>query len=225
MGRKVLRKGVAHYQSTTLEVARDLEEKLVSRLRADAISKVGAMASVLVNGFRGLKSCDHLIIDEALMNHFGAIVMALRLASAREVLLIGDVTNSILSQAEYFRICVGSTKSVGNGHEKSTFRNLLDESYAPNKVYSGIYLSKTRVRSLYYSNTKIPKDFPKTLYLTYTQVEKEFLIAQGFEKREGSHVFIIYEAQSMTSEATIIVRTMAKQKLNHGVPAIRRGGD
>ncbi|GBP16379.1 Replication protein 1a [Eumeta japonica] len=49
------------------------------------------MASVLVNGFQGPKSCDRLIVDEVLMSQYGAIVMATRLASAKEVLLIGDV--------------------------------------------------------------------------------------------------------------------------------------
>ncbi|GBP22988.1 hypothetical protein EVAR_15662_1 [Eumeta japonica] len=42
------------------------------------------MASVLVNGFRGPKSCERLIVDEALMSHFGAIVMATWLADAKE---------------------------------------------------------------------------------------------------------------------------------------------
>ncbi|GBP70302.1 hypothetical protein EVAR_52321_1 [Eumeta japonica] len=74
----------------TLIAANDLREKLASRLGADA-SKVKTKASVLVNGFRGPKSCHRLIVDEALMSHFGAIVMATRLAGAKEVLVIGDV--------------------------------------------------------------------------------------------------------------------------------------
>ncbi|GBO99734.1 hypothetical protein EVAR_70802_1 [Eumeta japonica] len=89
---------VKHYElgrdvviTTTLEAARDHKEKPPSRLGADANSKVKMMASVLVNGFQGPKSCDRLIVDEALMSYFGSIVIATWIAAAKEVLLIGDV--------------------------------------------------------------------------------------------------------------------------------------
>ncbi|GBP69955.1 hypothetical protein EVAR_85723_1 [Eumeta japonica] len=44
--------------TTKREVARDLKEKFASRLGVDACSKVRTMASFLVNGFQGPKSCD-----------------------------------------------------------------------------------------------------------------------------------------------------------------------
>ncbi|GBP18034.1 hypothetical protein EVAR_16980_1 [Eumeta japonica] len=75
----------------TLEAARDLKEKLASRLGTDAISKVKKMASILVNGFREPKNCERLIVGEALMSHFGPIVIPTRPAAAKEVLLIGDL--------------------------------------------------------------------------------------------------------------------------------------
>ncbi|GBP56996.1 hypothetical protein EVAR_88625_1 [Eumeta japonica] len=80
--------------TTTLRAARDLRENLASQLRADAISKVRTMASVLVNGFRGTKNCDRLIVKEALMSHF-EIIMTTRLAGAKQVLLM-DKVNQLL---------------------------------------------------------------------------------------------------------------------------------
>ncbi|GBP63254.1 hypothetical protein EVAR_56635_1 [Eumeta japonica] len=66
--------------TTTREAAIADKEKLVSRLGADVNSKMKMMASVFVNDFRRPKSTDPLIVDEALMNHFGAIAMATGLA-------------------------------------------------------------------------------------------------------------------------------------------------
>ena len=48
------------------------------------------MASMLVNGARQ-ESDNRLIVDEALMNHFGAIVTAGKISGADEILLIRDV--------------------------------------------------------------------------------------------------------------------------------------
>ncbi|GBP24087.1 hypothetical protein EVAR_27310_1 [Eumeta japonica] len=70
---------------TTLETVRDLREKLAIRLGTDDITKVRTTVSVLLliswflNGFLGPKSCDRLIVDEALMSHIGAVVMVIRL--------------------------------------------------------------------------------------------------------------------------------------------------
>ncbi|GBP86489.1 hypothetical protein EVAR_53841_1 [Eumeta japonica] len=103
----------------------------------------------------------------------------------------------------------------------------MNVAYALNEVYSGIYSSMRQVRSLQlkrYSNTKIPKNLPKTLYLIYTLVEKEYVIVQRFRKAERSRFLTIHEAQSLTSEGTVIVRTTVKQKL-HDKCAICRGGD
>ncbi|GBP83173.1 Replication protein 1a [Eumeta japonica] len=48
------------------------------------------MASILVNGFKE-HTHNRLLIDEAMMNHFGAIITAALLAKAKELLLIGDI--------------------------------------------------------------------------------------------------------------------------------------
>ncbi|GBP24813.1 hypothetical protein EVAR_14146_1 [Eumeta japonica] len=121
----------------THEAARDLREKLASRLGADAISKVRTMASVLVNGFRGPKSCDRLIVDEALMSHFGAIDMVTRLESVKEILLIGDVNQLLfidrlnLFEMEYIQpnLMAKVTKKL-----LCTYRNPIDVAYAFNEV-------------------------------------------------------------------------------------------
>ncbi|CAH2097492.1 unnamed protein product [Euphydryas editha] len=49
------------------------------------------MASILVNGFLEGVSISRLTVDEALMNHFGTIVIAARLSEAKEVVLVGDI--------------------------------------------------------------------------------------------------------------------------------------
>ncbi|GBP83218.1 hypothetical protein EVAR_66769_1 [Eumeta japonica] len=101
-----------------------------------------------------------------------------------------------------------------------TYRNPMDVAYALNEVYSGIYSSVIRVRSLRmerYSDANIPKDLPNTLNLTYTQVEKESLIIQGFGKGEGTSVLTIHEAQDLTYEGIVIGRIAAKHKIHDSV--------
>lgn len=53
--------------------------------------QVRTVASVLINGMREHEGCTRLLLDEALMNHFGAIVMACKVTGATHVVLIGDV--------------------------------------------------------------------------------------------------------------------------------------
>ncbi|CAH2096585.1 unnamed protein product [Euphydryas editha] len=80
--------------TTTIEAAKDLKEKLAHRYGEKAKLKVRTMTSILVNGFREGVKIDRLTVDEALMNHFGAIVMAARLSEAKEVVLVGDINHS-----------------------------------------------------------------------------------------------------------------------------------
>ncbi|GBP23765.1 hypothetical protein EVAR_13722_1 [Eumeta japonica] len=87
---------VSDVMTTTRKAARDLREMLAIRLGADSNSKVRMIALVLVNGFREPKSCNRLIVDEALISHFGAIVMA-----------------------QPLRVAIDSTKHAGVGHNKN----------------------------------------------------------------------------------------------------------
>ncbi|GBP44637.1 hypothetical protein EVAR_44165_1 [Eumeta japonica] len=218
--------------TTTREAARYLKEKLVNRLGADACSKVRTMASILVNDFQGSKSCNQLNVDEALMSHFGSIVMVTRLVDAKEVLLIDDanqlpfIDRLNLFEIQYIRPSLVATVTK---ELLSTYRKSMDVAYVLNEVYSGIYSSITRVRSLRmerYSDTNIPKYLRNTLYLTYTQVEKESLITQGFGKGKETHVLTIHEAQGLTTEGTVIVRITTIHKIHdsvsHAVVAITR---
>ncbi|GBP05794.1 hypothetical protein EVAR_5103_1 [Eumeta japonica] len=68
----------------------DLKRKLANRIGAEATTRVRTMASILVNGFKE-HTHNRLLIDEAMMNHFGAIITAALLAKAKELLLIGDI--------------------------------------------------------------------------------------------------------------------------------------
>lgn len=73
--------------TTTVEAAKDLRNKLAHRLGAQAFARMRIMASVLVK--EGL-IINQLTVGEALMNHFGAIVMATKLSGAEVVILIRD---------------------------------------------------------------------------------------------------------------------------------------
>ncbi|GBP24812.1 hypothetical protein EVAR_14145_1 [Eumeta japonica] len=128
------------------EAARDLREKLASRLGADAI-------------------------NEALMSHFGAIDMVTRLESVKEILLIGDVNQlPFIDRLNLFEMEYIQPNLMANVTKKllCTYRNPIDVTYAFNEVYSGIYSSKIRVQLKRHSDANITKDLPNTLYLTPT---------------------------------------------------------
>ncbi|GBP47683.1 hypothetical protein EVAR_28086_1 [Eumeta japonica] len=118
--------------------ARDLKQKLASRLEADACSKVRTMASVLINAFQEPKSCDRLIVNEALMRHFGAIVMPTRLMGAKKILLIGDINQLPFIdrlnffEMQYIRPNLMATVTM---QLLCTYRNPMDMAYALNELH------------------------------------------------------------------------------------------
>ncbi|CAH2104775.1 unnamed protein product [Euphydryas editha] len=61
-------------------------------------------ASTLVNGFKESTKCNRLTVDEALMNHFEAIVMAALLSGADEVVLIGGFKQSLHRKTRTHRL-------------------------------------------------------------------------------------------------------------------------
>ncbi|GBP28163.1 hypothetical protein EVAR_76258_1 [Eumeta japonica] len=98
------------------------------------------MVSVLGNGFRGPKSCNRLIVDEARVSQFEGIFMACDTAygckrgpSDRNPMDVAHVLNEVYS---------------GIYSSMNQVRSLQLESY---------------------SDANIPKDLPNTLYRTYTQ--------------------------------------------------------
>ena len=50
---------------------------------------IRTMELMLVNGLEISETCKRLIVDEALMNHFGVIVWAARISGVEKILLIG----------------------------------------------------------------------------------------------------------------------------------------
>lgn len=66
--------------TTTAEAAKDLRNKLAHRLGAQAFARMRIMASVLVKEDLIISQ---LTVGEALMNHFGAIVMAAQTIGSR----------------------------------------------------------------------------------------------------------------------------------------------
>ncbi|GBP16048.1 hypothetical protein EVAR_94389_1 [Eumeta japonica] len=181
------------------------------------------MTSVLVKGFRRPKNCDRLIVDKALVSHFGVIGSATRFTDAKEVLLISDVNQlPFIDGLNLFEMQYSSPSLMATFTKELlyTYRNSMGVACALCEVYSGIYSFMSRVRSLRlkrYNDVNIPKDFPNPLYLTYTQVKEETLITQGLGEGDGTRVLTILKAQGLTSEGSVIVRITARHKLHDNV--------
>ncbi|CAK1604660.1 unnamed protein product [Parnassius mnemosyne] len=220
--------------TTTTEAAKDLREKLSNRIGTDAKTKVRTMASILVNGMRRQnRRCTRLLVDEALMNHFGAIVMAMRLSGAEKILLIGDINQlpyidrENLFAMQYTRPSLVTTISQ---ELLCTHRNPMDVAYALSEIYNGIYSSRSQVHSLErkrYTGVVIPGTLPNTLYLVYTQAEKESLTSQGYGSGPGSRILTVHEAQGLTYGTVVIMRTTTEKhkiydSVQHAVVAVSR---
>jgi ribonuclease HI len=219
--------------TATREAVKDLRDKLIPRVgEGRAKQRVRTMASLLVNGMRKGESCTRLVVDEALMIHFGSIVMAIKIAGASETMLIGDYNQlPFIDRNNLFPLKYSRPHTVTNVKKEllCTYRNPQDVAYALSEVYSGIYSAKNLARSLAlkeYKGANIPKS-KDTLYLTHTQAEKELLISQGYGADSGSCTLTIHEAQGRTFETVIVVRTTTKksklpQSVPHAVVAISR---
>ena len=163
------------------------------------------MASTLVNGF-GKESFSRLMVDEALMNHFGAIVMVSRLSGAGEIVLIGDVNQlPYINRENLFEMRYHRPNLVTKISQEllCTHRNPMDVAYALREIYSGMYSSAPRIKSLEqrrYKGAQIPNTQPNTLFLVHTQEEKETLTNQGYGSGTGSCILTIHEAQGLTYE-------------------------
>ncbi|KAF9422270.1 hypothetical protein HW555_002079 [Spodoptera exigua] len=221
--------------TTTTEAAKDLREKLAHRLGRTR-TRVRTMASILSNGFRAHDKCHRIIVDEALMNHFGAIVMAARLSGASEVVLVGDVNQlPFLDRENLFQLNYTRPNVVAPiTHELScTHRNPMDVAYTLGEIYPGIYSSRTtqsRVHSLRverYTGAKIPRLAQNTLFLVHTQEEKADLASQGYGSGEGSRLLTIHEAQGLTSDNVLVINTKTRrlqihESVSHAVVAVSR---
>ena len=222
--------------TTTTEAAKDLREKLAHRLGDRAKTKVRTMASILANGFKPQERCYRLTVDEALMNHFGAIVMAVKLSGASEVVLIGDVNQlPFLDRENLFKLRYTRPNLVAGITQEllCTHRNPMDVAYALSEIYSGIYSSKSslsRVHSLRvegYTGAQIPRIAQNTLFLVHTQEEKSSLVNQGYGSGEGSRTLTIHEAQGLTYDSVIIINTKSRRlqihdSISHAVVAVSR---
>lgn len=223
--------------TTTTEAAKDVRERLSKTLETNTKTSVRTLASVLVNGIGGTDTdenlCKRLIVDEALMNHFGAIVMAARIAKANELILIGDVNQlPYIDRQNLFQMKYHRPHLVANITKEllCTHRNPMDVPFAINQVYNGIYSSKTQLRSLtlkQFRNATIPENLPNTLYLVHTQAAKASLVEKGYGKGRGSRVLTIHEAQGLTYPSVVIVRATTEQlqlydSISHAVVAVTR---
>lgn len=194
------------------------------------------MASILSNGFKPGERCYRLTVDEALMNHFGAIIMAVRLSGASEVVLVGDINQlPYIDRENLFELNYARPNMVAAITQEllCTHRNPLDVAYTLSKIYSGIYSSKTtlsRIHSLRvegYSGARIPVSAKNTLFLVHTQEEKSLLAGQGYGSGEGSRILTIHEAQGLTYDSVIIINTKVRrhhirESVSHAVVAVSR---
>ena len=97
----------------------------------------------------------------------------------------------------------------------------MDVAYALREIYSGMYSSAPRIKSLElkrYKGAQIPNTLPNTLFLVHTQEEKETLTNQGYGSGTGSRILTIHEAQGLTYESVIAIKTKANMKLHESVP-------
>lgn len=107
--------------------------------------------------------CNRQTVDDALMDHFGAIVMVARLSRASKVVLIGDVNNlhdinrEILFDMRYCRPYL-TTNII---HELfCTYRSPMDVVYAMCEVYISMYSSNPTIHSFRmnrFTGATIPK--------------------------------------------------------------------
>ncbi|PZC76862.1 hypothetical protein B5X24_HaOG204044 [Helicoverpa armigera] len=189
------------------------------------------MASILANGFNPNEKCHRLTVDEALMNHFGAIVMAVKLSGASEVVLIGDVNQlpyldrENLFPLKYTRpyLVAGITQELLYTH-----RNPMDVAFALSVVHSKTSLSHVHSLSLKgFTGAQVSITAQNTLFLAHTQEEKSSFISQGYGSGEGSRTLTIYEAQGLTYDNVVIINTKSRKlqihdSVSHAVVAVSR---
>ncbi|GBP79434.1 RNA replication protein [Eumeta japonica] len=192
--------------TATIEAAEDLKRKLANRIGAEATTRVRTMASVLVNGFKE-HTHNRLLIDEAMMNHFGAIITAALLAKAKELLLIGDI-NQIphIDRHNVFPMSYEKPNAVAKVSREllRSYRNPMDVAYALNEIYSGIYSTQEGTRSLTldgYDRNKLSISLPQTLYLAHTSWQNR---AKSHGMRTSDAIGrLIQRANNATSERII----------------------
>lgn len=221
--------------TTTVEAASDVSNRVHQRLHKVDKSRVRTVASVLVNGTRLPEGASvvRVLFDEALMNHFGAVVAVAWVTKAKHLVLIGDVNQiPFIDRLNLFQLSYVRPDKVASISRQllCTHRNPVDVAYALRSYYPGIYSSCRDIRSLSrtrYSGLAIPATNINTLYLTHTQGDKTTLKTQGVGSGDGSAVMTIHESQGLTFDHVVIVRPTTKPlpifgSQPHAVVAISR---
>ena len=134
--------------TTTIEAEEDLRENLANRFGGRTRKRVRTMASILINGF---VRASRIMVDEALMFHFRAIMMAARLSCAEVVTLIGDINQlSYIDKNNQFelRYCRPSLTANITHKLSCPHRSPMDVAYAITGVYDNFYFSNPIDHSL-----------------------------------------------------------------------------
>nr|QHA33738.1 polyprotein [Atrato Virga-like virus 2] len=194
---------------------------------------VRTVASVLVNGSK--TKYERVLLDEALMAHAGTIGYVAALTGSTTALIIGDIhqipyvdRDHMCELRFYSPACYADITT----ELSITYRCPMDVTYVLKKFYDGLCTKSTvpcSLRRRPYSSEKacIRKDLKDCLYLVHFQADKDALIREGYGKATGSKVLTIHEAQGLTFQHVICVRTNSKalmlyDKVEYAIVAISR---
>ncbi|GBP07312.1 hypothetical protein EVAR_92172_1 [Eumeta japonica] len=189
----------------TIETTEDLKKKLANRIGAKATTRLRTMVSILVNGFEE-QTHNRFLNDKAMINHFGAIITAVLLAKAKELLLIDDINQIFhIDRHNVFPMSYEkpNTVTIVSQELLRSYKNPMDVAYAFDEIYSGIYSTQEETRLLTmdgYDGNKLSILLPETLYLAHTQAGKTELKAMTCGQGKESRVLIIHEAQGLASK-------------------------
>nr|UDL14011.1 MAG: RNA dependent RNA polymerase [Xiangshan martelli-like virus 3] len=220
----------------TTEGRNDIRKRLSRKGKLndrDARVCVRTVASVLVNGVK--EEFMRVFLDEALMLHAGSIGFVAALSRVKEIVMIGDVQQIPYVDRDHMFVqrysrpdCfAGITKVL-----KCTYRCPIDVAMSLERHYPGLYSVSTVIRSMntlsYSENvTSIPKNKDSCLYLVHFQADKDHFKREGYGVGHGATVLTIHEAQGLTFEHVILIRTNSKplklyDELAYSIVAISR---
>lgn len=204
----------------TLEGRQDVSGKM--KIKFPTISDevlrrdIRTVASVLVNTCTA--QYQRVMMDEALMAHAGTIGYVTHFASARSVLIIGDIHQIPYVDREHMcsvRCHEPSRFADITRKLNRTYRCPVDVTYALSDFYEGLHTTNgivlsVRRRSYSADVTEVDKVAPNTLFLVHLQADKDALLSEGYGKGDGSKVLTVHESQGLTFDRVVCMRKNSK---------------
>nr|CAI5383846.1 polyprotein [Oxera neriifolia associated virus] len=198
--------------TATTEAAKDLRSRLtMKRMRAEKF-QYRTIDSLLLN--YNNTEFERIWIDEALMSHFGVIVLISALVRPKKIFLIGDrnqipficrlagVKTAFHNPADFLPV----SRNLSN-----TYRCPIDVAALLSSHYPcGMKSLNPRKRSLSFERIRHLGDVPKredVQYLTFKQMEKRTLLQQGYK-----NVKTVHEFQGSQARVVYVVRLSNKSQ-------------